>query len=95
MEKKLVIQFGNHKIVAEINDLNLPEIPSELGVYICDENDNFIQDVCLVRQSYKCGRNGMGFESDNNSVDCLVWSNPNNEDFTHDFTIGVYEEEDE
>ena len=93
MEKKIEIPFGEYKIVADINDANLPVIPAELCVYICDKENNFIQDVCLVRQSYRSDGINKAFESDNNSVDCLVWSNPNNEDFTHDFTMGVYEEE--
>lgn len=93
MGKKLEIQFGEHKIVAEINAMNLPEIPPELCVYICDKYNNWVQDICLVRQTSEYGNAGEAFKSDNKSVDCLVWSDPNNEDFTHDFTMGVYEEE--
>ena len=93
MAKKLEIPFGEYKIVAEINAMNLPEIPPELCVYICDKYNNWVQDICLVRQTSEYGNPGETFKSDHNSVDCLVWSDPNNEDFTHDFTMGVYEEE--
>lgn len=93
MAKKLEILFGEYKIVADINDANLPIIPAGLCVYICDKENNFIQDVCIVRQSYRFGGINEAFESDNNSVDCFVWSDPNNEYFTHDFTMGVREEE--
>lgn len=93
MKNRIEIPFGEYIIVADINDANLPVIPAELCVYICDKENNFIQDVCLVRQSYRFGGINEAFESDNNSVDCLVWSDPNNEDFTHDFTMDVCEEE--
>lgn len=95
MSKKLEIPFGEYKIVAEINAMNLPEIPPELFVCICDKNNNWVQDICMVRQTSEYGGTGEAFKSDNKSVDCLVWSDPNNEDFTHDFTIDVCEEEEE
>ena len=93
INKTLVIQLGENKIVAEINDANLPEIPPELCVYICDKDDRIIQDICLVRPSYEYRMDKHGFVTDNKSVDCLVWADPENEDFTTDYTISVYEEE--
>ena len=95
MEKKLVIEFGNNKIVAEIDDNNLPEIPPELRVWVEDNNGNFIQDICLVREHYSYNRNDYTFDWNCESIDCLVWGNPNTEDFSDDFTIGVREEDDE
>ena len=44
-KNKLTIPFGNHKIIAEIDDRNTPEIPPELIIYLCDENDVIIQDI--------------------------------------------------
>ena len=93
MENKLVITFGNYKIVAEIDDNNLPEIPPELRVWIEDKDDNFVQDVCLVREHYSVNFEDYTFNWDCKSVDCLVWGNPNTEDFSDDFTIGILKEE--
>ena len=80
--EKLSIPFGDYKIVAEINNTNLPYIPLELCVYICDKDNNFVQDICMVKQNNK-----------HNSVDCLVWTDSDDENYTHKHTIGVYEEE--
>ena len=93
MEKKLVIQFGEHRIIAEICDLNTPEIPPELYVYIMDNNNTILQDICLVRPHYDINRKTMEFQTDNDFVDCLVWGESGYEDYTDKFVIGVYEEE--
>lgn len=93
MEKKLVIPFGNHKIVAEINDNNLPEIPIELNVYLTDSDSCIIQDICLVRAHYDYIRSKGEFETDNDFVDCLVWGDSDSEDYTDKHVIGVYKEE--
>lgn len=93
MEKKLIIPFGNNKIVAEIDDNNLPEIPPELRVWIEDKDGNYIQDICLVREHYSWDREDYAFHWDRKSVDCLVWGNPNTDDYDTDFTIGIRKEE--
>lgn len=95
MENKLVIPFGNHKIVAEINDNNLPEIPIELNVYLTDSDGCIIQDVCLVRPHYDYIRSKEEFKTDNDFVDCLVWGESGNEDYTEKHVIGVWEEDEE
>lgn len=92
MEKKLVIPFGNHKIVAEINDVS-PEIPNELWIHIRDQEDKIVQDICLVRAHYNYIRSKGEFETDNDFVDCLVWGDSDNEDYTDKHVIAVYEEE--
>jgi len=93
MNKKLVIQFGERKIVAEIDDTNTPDIPPELYVYLCDNDNNIIQDVCLVRPHYEVDPNDGVFERDNGRVDCIVWADENQEDYTNKYVIGVYEED--
>lgn len=93
MAKKLVIPFGEYQIVAEINALNLPEIPEELCVYITDKNNEFIQDVCIVRRQFEYGNIGEPYIPIGDAISCLVWSDSDNEDFTHDFGIDVYKEE--
>ena len=94
MKNKLIIPLGDKKIVAEINDNNLPEIPIELNVYLTDSNGQIIQDICLVRAHYDYSSKGE-FETDNNFVDCLVWGDSDDEDYTNKYVIGVHEEEEE
>ena len=84
--KKLEIPLGNRKIVAEICDVDVSEIPVELSVFIEDEDGSVLQDICLVRPHCKSDR------IEDNRVDCIVWSDENNEDYTHKHVIGVYEE---
>ena len=95
MENKLVIPLGEYKIVAEIDDRNTPEIPPEMVVYICDKNDSIIQDVCLVRPHYDINRKTMEFETNNDFVDCIVWADSDDEDYTHKHVVYVRKEEDE
>ena len=94
-EKQLVIPFGEHEIVVEIDDRNSPEIPPEMIIYIRGKRNNIVQDVCLVRPHYEFNRKTKEFETDNDFVDCLVWADSDDEDYTHKHVIGVYEEEDE
>lgn len=94
MKNKLVIPFGDKKIVAEINDWK-DDMPKELVVYLCDKDDHIIQDICLVRPHYDYIRSKGEFETDNNFVDCLVWGDSDDEDYTNKYVIGVYEEEEE
>lgn len=93
MEKKLIIPFGEYKIVAEINDMNEPEIPSELCVYLCNNKGLVLQDICLVRPHYEIDRQNMQFKGDDDLVDCLVWGESDCESYTDKYVINVYEEE--
>ena len=94
MENKLEIKFGDKKIVAEINDWS-DGGPNELTVYLCDKDNRIIQDICLVRPYCEVNRKTYEFEINNELIDCLVWSNSDEEDYTHKFVIGVYEEDEE
>ena len=94
MEKKLIIQLGNKRIVAEIYDNNGPEIPPEMCVYLEDDG-GIVQDICLVRPHYDINRKTKEFETDNNFVDCLVWGDSDDEDYTNKFVIGIHEWEED
>lgn len=86
MENKIRINLGyNLELVASIynHDGKHPEIE----VYI--EKDMMIhQDICLIRP-----HEGKNFVQENDAIDCLVWGDPNNEDFTDEYFIPIWEEE--
>ena len=92
MGNKLIIPIGKNKIVAEIYQ-DSPEIPMEISVYICNENNQIIQDICVVREHFRFNRKLLQWEYDNKLVDCLVWGESDNEDYTNKHIIGIYEEE--
>ena len=92
-ENKLIIPFGEYKIVAEIDDRNQPEIPPEMVIYIADKDNRIVQDICLVRPHYYVEHRTMKFITLDDVVDCLVWADSDDEDYTHEHVIGVYKEE--
>ena len=86
MENKIRINLKeNFELVAELynHDGNHPEII----VYV--EKDGMAhQDICIARphENERCIQ-----EVD--MIDCIVWGDKDNEDYTHKFVVGVYEEE--
>lgn len=95
MTQKLVIPFGDHKIVAEINDADSAVILPELTIYLCDNNDIITQDICCVRQFFEYDAKRKEFVKNNNFVSCLVYGDSQNEDYTANYTIEVYRDEEE
>lgn len=93
MENKLIIPLGENRIVAEIYDLNGPDFPPEIVIYLRDKNNVIIQDICVVRPHYRYSEKEMEFKIYNDFVDCLVWGDSYNEDYTKKYVIGVNEEE--
>ena len=94
MNNQVVIPFGDKNLIVTINDWK-DDMPKEIFVSIADKNDCVIQDVCMVREHYHYNPKSGKFEIDSNFVDCKVWADSNDEDYTDEFVIGVYEEEDE
>ena len=95
MKNSLIIPLGDNKIVAEIYDADYPEFPPEIFICLKDKDDVMIQDVCMVRPHYTIGDK---YEAtvNNNFVQCIVWGEPENEDYTDKHIIGVHRwEEDE
>ena len=93
MEKKIEIQLGENKIVAEIYDADCLEFPPEIFICLKDKDDVIIQDVCMVRPHYTIGDKYKA-TVDNNSVQCIVWADHEDEDYTHKHIIEVYRFED-
>lgn len=90
MAKKLEIPFGEYKIVAEKGadpDYN------EIFIYIEDKNGVCIQDLAIVGQKYHYDDDSEVVQD--NSVLVRVFADEYNEDYTHEFDIGVYKEEEE
>ena len=88
MKNEIVIKLNNGKeLVAQLYnyDGNHPEIT----VYI-RENGLVGQDICLIRP-----HEGRDFVQAKDSVDCLVWADEDDDDFTDKFWIQMYKEEEE
>ena len=92
MENKIELAIGNKKFVVFVNDWE-DDMPKEIFVSIEDEQGRCIQDICMVREHYHYNHKKEEFEIDSSLVDCKVWADSDNEDYTHEFCIGVWEEE--
>ena len=92
MEKSIEVNLGKKKLVAFINDWE-DELPKEIFISIVDEENRFSQDICMVREHYRYNKQYEDFEIDENLIDCRVWTDSADEDYTHEFTIKVYKEE--
>ena len=92
MENKIEIPIGDKKLVAYINDWE-DGLPKEIFISIEDKNNRVIQDICMVREHYHYSPKSEDFEIDSSLVDCRVWADSDSEDYTDEFCIDVYEEE--
>ena len=73
---ELVLPNG-HRIVVE-----LCEQYKEVRIYISDEDNAAVQDLAIIR----------GKTDGEPGAEILIYSDPNNEDYTHKFDIDEYEE---
>ena len=85
-----MIPLGEHKITAGIY-YDEPEFPPEIYVHLRDSENIIIQDFVLVRPHYKIA-DGVVKISDN-TTEILVWGDPDNEDYTHQYNVKTYEVE--
>lgn len=92
MKNKIEVAIGDKKIVAFVNDWK-DDMPKEIYISLVDRDDVIIQDICMVREHYHYNRKSEDFEIDSSLIDCRVWAYSNNEDYTDEFCISVYEEE--
>lgn len=77
MENNITIKLANNReIVAELYDYDGNH--PEIAICIQD-NGVATQDICMVRPL-------------ENDVECLVWSDEYDEDYSHKFIISQYEE---
>ena len=92
MKNKLEVKVGNKKLVVFVNDWK-NDMPKEIYVSIADNNGVFLQDICMIREHYHFNPNKKEFEIDSDLVDVKVWADSNDKDYTDEFCIGVYSEE--
>ena len=88
MENKIVIPMGNYTIVAEKGaDPNY----NEIFIWLENQNGVCIQDLVIVGQKYHYGEHCDVVQD--KGVLVRVFADENNEDYTHQFDIGIYKEE--
>lgn len=78
---------NGYKLVAE---QNTPPYSREIFIGIVDPNGVWHQDLAVVRSSYHY-EEGDKVIWDDKKFDVLVYGSEGNEDFTEDFTVGLYE----
>lgn len=89
---RIEINIGNGmKIVAEQN----PDSTFDREIYIGIENSKgtWIQDLAIVRQDYKYEDDCQEPVWKDDVFEVLVYGNPNSEDWTESFQIGLWKEE--
>ena len=85
---RIIIELSNgYKLVAEQNPD--PSYNREIFVGILDANGVWHQDLAIVRSSYTIDEDKVVWKD--NQFDVLVYGDKDNEDFTDDFSIGLYE----
>lgn len=91
MRDEIRVPIGDMFLVAMVNDWS-DEMPAEVCVYLENKDGAVWQDICLVREHYHVLLN-RGFVRDPSLIDIKVWGNSDSEDYTHEFTVGIWEEE--
>lgn len=87
-ENRIAIPLsGGYSLVAEQN--SDPNYRKEIFIGITDSNGVWHQDLAIVRNSYRI-TDDMSVEWKDGEFDVLVYSDKDDEDFTHDFTVGLY-----
>lgn len=85
MPGKFEIELPNgYKLVAEQNAD--PNYPNEIFIGVCDNRGAWHQDLAVVR----AGRMGESFIGNDKKFEVLVYSDADEEDYTHRFSIDMY-----
>ena len=91
-KNRIEVNIGNGmKIVAEQNS----DSSYDREIYIGIENDNgvWLQDLAIVRQDYMYVDDDPMPVWKDDAFEVLVYGNPNSDDWTESFQIGLYKEE--
>lgn len=92
MKKQIEVPVGNKKIVAYVQDWD-DGLPKEIYISLVDDEGILLQDICMIREHFSYNSKNDEFEIDDNLIDCKIWADSDNEDYTDEFIIGVYEDE--
>lgn len=88
MDNRIVIHLPNgFDLVAEQN--TDPNYPNEIFIGITDGNGAWWQDLAIVRNAYTYNSN-LDVIWKNEEFEALVYSDKDNEDFTHKYSIELY-----
>lgn len=77
---KIKIDVGFGALIAEKYNMNTNDAAPELCIYL--EDNDIMQNIVLVRKSIK-----------KNTVECLVWTDSDDEDYTKKYLIDKYQED--
>ena len=81
---RIEIEIGNGCKIVCLK--NTEPFEKELGIYVVDSNDNFVQDLVLIGLGYKIDNRGkINYLNDTYSV--KVFADSNNEDFNVEMLI--------
>lgn len=88
-DDKIKIDLGFAKLVAEkYPDENYKEV----SVYLEDKDGVVLQDIAVIGNKYHYEKGDIAYED---AISVKVWNDKDSEDYTHDFTVGIYEPEKE
>lgn len=87
ISNKIVIPLNNgYQLIAE---QNTDPFDKEIFIGITDGNGAWWQDLAVIRSAYTYDDNGE-IKWNDEEFDVLVYSDENNEDFTHNYIIGLF-----
>ena len=88
---KIVIPLGNgYNLVAEQNTDS--DFNKEIFIGI-NKGETYFQDLCIVRPTYIFKKNEVLFNDD--EFEMLIFGDAGREDYTHKFTVPLYEDNEE
>ena len=88
MNKIEVPLASGYKLIAEQNIDS--EFNKEIFIGIETDTGAYIQDLAIIRPTYKYNNNEVVFSSD--KFEMLIFGDEKREDFTNKFTVSLYEE---
>lgn len=86
--EKIKIDLGFATLVAE---RGIDKTYNEIFIRLEDKNGVWYQDLAVVRQMYHYDKDLNVIQD--KGIEALIYSNAEDEDYTHKFDIGIYEEE--
>lgn len=89
MDKFIIPLSNGYRIISERNS---GEFNKELYVGIESPDGAYVQDLVIIRPTYKLENNDVVFDSD--KFEILVFGDATKEDFTNKFTVPLVNEDD-